>query len=275
MKMKLAYQTNTWGGVVGDPGGVTSIKDLYYLANGSTEDALRDIAESGYAGFELFDGNLMQYQDQLDQLKTLMRDTQLAMVGVYCGANFIYRDVLDEELDKIARVARVAAKCNATFLVVGGGAVRTRGIQETDYPRLGDALNSVVAIAEQEGLVATYHPHLGTCVESPDQLARLLPHTRIGLCPDTAHVQAGGGNPLDVIRRYADRVNYVHLKDIKQRQFVPLGEGEQDYRAILDALTASAYDGWITVELDAHPDPKRAAAASKAFLDQLSGTGAG
>ncbi len=25
--MKLGYQTNTWGGVVGHPGGVTSIKD--------------------------------------------------------------------------------------------------------------------------------------------------------------------------------------------------------------------------------------------------------
>ena len=56
--MKLAYQTNTWGGVFGHPAGVTSIKDLYYLANGSTEEALRDISSVGYAGFELFDGNL-------------------------------------------------------------------------------------------------------------------------------------------------------------------------------------------------------------------------
>ena len=42
--MKLAYQTNTWGGVFGHPAGVTSVKDLLYLANGSTEEAMRDIA---------------------------------------------------------------------------------------------------------------------------------------------------------------------------------------------------------------------------------------
>ena len=48
--MKLGYQTITWGGVFGHPAGVTSIKDLNYLANGSTEEAVREIAEAGYTG---------------------------------------------------------------------------------------------------------------------------------------------------------------------------------------------------------------------------------
>ena len=61
--MKIGYQTNTWGGVVGHPGGVTSIKDTYYLANGSSEQAIRDIGEVGYDGVELFDGNLMQFRN--------------------------------------------------------------------------------------------------------------------------------------------------------------------------------------------------------------------
>ncbi|MGG1680276.1 hypothetical protein ACIFOT_31900 [Neobacillus sp. NRS-1170] len=42
--MKLDYQTNTWGGIVEHPAGVTSVKELYYLAYGSTEEALKDIA---------------------------------------------------------------------------------------------------------------------------------------------------------------------------------------------------------------------------------------
>ena len=71
--MKLGYQTNTWGGVVGHPAGVTSVKDLYYLANGSTEEALNDIArEAGYKGFEMFDGNLMQYQDKPEEFIKLL-----------------------------------------------------------------------------------------------------------------------------------------------------------------------------------------------------------
>ena len=70
--MKLAYHTITWGGVVGHPGGVTSVKDSYYMANGSTEEALRDISDVGYPGFELFEGNLAQYADSEDELRTLM-----------------------------------------------------------------------------------------------------------------------------------------------------------------------------------------------------------
>ena len=42
--MKFAYHTNTWGGVWGHPAGVTSIKDLFYLSNGSTDEAAADIA---------------------------------------------------------------------------------------------------------------------------------------------------------------------------------------------------------------------------------------
>ena len=266
--MKLAYQTNTWGGVVGHPAGVTSIKDLYYLANGSTEEALRDIASAGYAGFELFDGNLIQYTDRKDELRSLMQSLHLEMVAVYSGANFIYPDVLGEELAKIEQVAQLATEFNATYLVVGGGAVRSTGTVEQDYRQLGQALDKVDDLAHKVGLVASYHPHLGTCVQAPEQLEKLFKYTGIGLCPDTAHVQAGGGDPAAIIRQHASRINYVHLKDIKQGVFVPLGQGEQNYSQILAALKDARYDGWITVELDSSPDPKQGAEISKAFLQR-------
>src|SRR3954452_5166565 len=80
--MRLAYQTNTWGGVVGHPAGVTSIKDLYYLTNGSTEEAIGDIAAAGYKGFELFDGNLMQFQDKKEDFQKLLVDYSLTFIGV-------------------------------------------------------------------------------------------------------------------------------------------------------------------------------------------------
>ncbi|GAC1359523.1 MAG: hypothetical protein NVS2B12_03350 [Ktedonobacteraceae bacterium] len=268
--MRLAYQTNTWGGVVGHPAGVTSIKDLYYLANGSTEQALRDIASVGYTGFELFDGNLVQYAERKDELKSLMQHLHLEMVAVYSGANFIFPDVLGEELARIEIVARLAAEFKATYLVVGGGAVRSTGIVEQDYQRMGQALEKVAYLAKQHGLITTYHPHLGTCVQSPDQLERLFKYTSIGLCLDTAHVQAGGGDPVALIRQHARRVNYIHLKDIKQGNFVPLGQGEQNYNQILAALKDAGYNGWITVELDSFPDPRQGAEISKAFLQQTS-----
>ena len=73
--MRLSYQTITWGGVVGHPVGVTSIKDLFYMANGSTEEALQDVAAAGYEGVEIFDGNLREYEDDPAVLKKMLADS--------------------------------------------------------------------------------------------------------------------------------------------------------------------------------------------------------
>jgi len=267
--MRLAYQTNTWGGVVGHPVGVTSIKDLYYLANGSTEDALRDIATAGYEGVELFDGNLMQYADAPADFSALLENGGLSLVGVYSGANFIFPDVLPEELWRIENAARVGSELGAEFLVVGGGAQRTTAVTDADYDNLGAGLDAVVEIAERHGLAATYHPHLSTIVETPDQVDKILERTSIGLCPDTGHVIAGGGDPAELISRHAARIPYVHLKDIDTEtgSFVPLGQGALDVDGVMGALTAAGYDGWITVELDAWDDPLAGAAASHRRLE--------
>src|SRR5439155_10349828 len=131
--------------------------------------------------------NLMQYADRKDELKSLMQSLQLEMVAVYSGANCIYSDVLGEELAKIEQVARPAAEFNATYLVVGGGAVRSTGTVEQDYQQLGQALEKVAELARELGLVPTHHRPLGTCVQAPDQLEKLFQYTGIGLCPDTAH----------------------------------------------------------------------------------------
>lgn len=267
--MKLAYHTITWGGVVGHPAGVTSVKDLSYLANGSTEEALREIAGAGYEGVELFDGNLMQYDGREDELRRLLRDLALELVAVYAGANFIYPEILDEELAKIEGGAVLAARLGATQLVVGGGAVRAAGIGDGDFGLLAQGLDRVVELAGRVGLTPSFHPHLGTCAIAPEQIARVFEQTAIGFCPDTAHLAAGGGDPAALIRAYGDRMPYVHLKDYAEGAFLPLGQGQLDWAAIFGALRNVGYDGWITVELDAYGGtPGAAATISRAFLGE-------
>jgi inosose dehydratase len=121
-------------------------------------------------------------------------------------------------------------------------------------------------------LVASYHPHLSTIVESPEELEQLLPRTQIGFCPDTAHLAAGGGDPAAVIRRYRDRLALVHLKDVRldPLEFLPLGQGSLDFADILSAVRETGYDSWLIVELDSYAgDPLEAAKISKAYLEQL------
>ncbi|NHN35031.1 sugar phosphate isomerase/epimerase family protein [Paenibacillus agricola] len=268
--MKLGYHTNTWGGVVGHPAGVTSIKDLFYLTNGSNEEALTDIHLAGYTGVELFDGNLVQYVNEPEKFKELLDKNQTELVAVYSGANFIYKDILDDELWRINEAAKMAKLFGAEHLVVGGGAIRASGIVNQDYLELAKGLERVAKIAEDHGLIASYHPHLGTIGQAPEQIERIFEYTSIHFCPDTAHLVAGGANLINLARKYIDRIKYVHYKDYADGSFLPLGKGALPLKELTDLLTANGYNGWITVELDAYDGhPKDAAVISKQYLDSV------
>lgn len=272
--MRLGYHSITWGGVTGDPVGVTSVKDLWYRAGGSMERALRDIAAAGYTGVEMFDGNVADYAGRPDELRGLLAETGLSLVSVYSGANFVYTDILADELSRIRRAAELAATFGAGQLVVGGGARRAAGTTDSDYDALGRALDRVADVAAEFGLTASYHPHLSTIVESPAELDKLMSRSRIGFCPDTAHLAAGGGDPAALIRRYPGRIRHVHLKDLRRDPFafMPLGQGELDFGDVLAAIGEAGYDGWLIVELDSYDgDPREAAEASRAFLATLPG----
>lgn len=271
--MRLGYPTITWGGVVGMPGGVTSVKDLFYLTAGSTAEAFRDIAAAGYTGTEVFDGNLLEFADEPGQFHDLIAETGLTLVGVYTGANFVFEEILDEEFSKITRAADLAATFGASRLVIGGGAQRVTGPRDGDFDRLASGLDRCTDIAAAAGLTATYHPHLGTLVETPEALEKVMALSSIRFCPDTAHLAGGGGDPAALIRRYGDRLAHVHLKDWHHatQRFLPLGEGDLDFADILSAIRETGYDEWLMVELDYYYDghPKAAAEISKRFLDRL------
>ena len=271
-RMRIGYSTITWGGVVGTAGGVTSVKDLFYRTNGSTAEAIRDISLAGYTGTEIFDGNLVDFADNPEQLLGWLRDAQLELVSVYTGANFIYGDIIDDELAKITRAAELAALFGAKRLVVGGGAKRSSGLRDGDFEALAAGLDRVVDIAAAHGLESSYHPHLGTIVEGPDDLGRLMSLSKIQFCPDTAHLAAGGADPEAMIRQHADRLAHVHLKDLDRAtmSFLPLGEGDLDFPGIIRAVREVGYDSWLMVELDSYDGhPRTAAEISRKYLEAL------
>jgi inosose dehydratase len=270
--MKIGYSTITWGGVVGTAGGVTSVKDLFYTAHGRTENALRDISAAGYAGTEVFDGDLLVHDEDPSRLRDWLSETNIELVSVYTGANFIYRDILGDELYKINRAAELAAKFGAQRIVIGGGAQRSGGCRDGDLEALASGLDRAAELVAAHGLDSSYHPHLGTLVETPSALAELLELSTIQFCPDVAHLAAGGGDPAQLIRLHSRRLAHVHLKDIDlaTTSFQPLGAGDLDFPDILTAIREAGYDDWLMVELDSFSGPPREAAEiSKRFLDNL------
>jgi inosose dehydratase len=269
--MRFGHHANSWGGVVGHPVGVTSIKDLFYLTPGDTLSTLGEVAAAGYEGVELFDGNLAEFADDSGALRDALQAHGLTLVGVYSGANLIFEDILGEELWRVRRACEWGAELGAEHLVIGGGAQRSEPATDTDYDRLATGLDEIARIADGHGLVASFHPHLSTIVESPEQIERLFDRTPIRFCPDTGHLQAAGGDPVELVRTYRDRIEYVHIKDLDaDGNFVPLGRGELDVGGVLGVLRDAGFDGWVTVETDGWDgDPGEGARASRARLEEL------
>lgn len=274
MDVRLAYHANCWGPLGGHAVGVTSIGQLTYVTFGDIDRALSEIAEVGYEGVELFDGNALDYPGGASALRSSLANAGLKLVGVYTGANFIFPDILNQEMGKIERAADVAAALSCEHFVVGGGARRLEGVAHGDYELLAAGLEKVVGLAASRGLKAHYHPHLSTIVEGPGEVDRIFSLTTIGFCPDTAHLAAAGGDVVAMVRKHRARISYVHLKGLRREPFAftPLDEGDLDNAAVIRELAATHYSGWIAAELDAWPDPKGGAARSLALIKQTMAT---
>ena len=67
-----------------------------------------------------------------------------------------------------------------------------------------------------EGLRPLHHSHVGGVFETEDEIIRLLDDLGpevIGFGPDTGHLRWAGIDPAPFIRRYADRLGGIHIKD--------------------------------------------------------------
>ena len=268
--MKLGYMTNAFGALVGAGGGVTNVKDVRYVTMVDDEEAIAKITSKGFKYIEIFDGNLSGYENDPEKFARILQKHNAQLLGVYIGAGFIYQDALEDELYRIDKVAMLAAKLGAKHIVLGGGAVRGKGILDSDYILLAKGLDKANEIVKKYGLIASYHPHLGSMAERPDQIHKLFALTDIPFCPDIAHLVAGGGDALELIKKYYDRIRYVHLKDWNKDEFVPLGKGLINLKEIISFLKEKQYTGDWLVEIDGYSGcPSEACETSCKFLHDV------
>ncbi len=144
--------------------------------------------------------------------------------------------------------------------------VRTaRDIPMEDYLRRA---NDVVKSAADYGVKVALHNHLGTRIQDPEELdvfMRKVPGAL--LLFDIAHYHAAGGDCVEVVKKYHDRLAAVHFKDIfykdksigldrwgERLRFCELGGGNAglDIEAIGKELMKFHYDKWVLIEHDTH-----------------------
>ncbi len=162
---------------------------------------------------------------------------------------------------------------------------RGRAPAAEDYRRSGRLLTELGRRTTDLGIALGYHNHMGNLGQSPHEVERVLDAADpsfVKLELDTAHWQAAGGNPAEAVARFAERLLFLHIKDLVRPapggapdsyRFVELGEGSVDFSAVFEALGRAGFDGWAVVELDPSPGatrtPLESGAVSKRYLERL------
>lgn len=267
---------------------------------------LDELAATGYVGTELGDWGFMPTEPGALRAELASRD--LTMLGAFVGVALDDEAAHAEGEERAVRTARLlAAVAGATppvlVLADANGGVPMREacagritpaqmLPDDRWPVYARGAERIArAVLEQARLRTVFHPHCAGWIETPDEIARLLALTDpalLGLCFDTGHYTYGGGDALDGLRRFGDRVGYVHFKDcsgtiaararadgwdyqeaVRQGVFCELGQGVVDFPAALAVLRRLGYDGWITVEQDVLAGmgtPKESAARNREYL---------
>ncbi len=272
------------------------------------ESVLADAQEVGFSGIEL--GGTFPRDPKV--LAPLLRRHQLDLVGGWYSASLLRRSA-DAEIEALQSHLALLKAMNCTVFILAETSNSIHGDQGRPLsatPRLADSmwhefgqkLTDVADYIEQAGLRVAYHHHLGTVVESQRDVDSFLEFTgrSVGLTLDTGHATLGGVDPLALIRSHPHRIAHVHCKDVRSRVFsqvqsgswsflrgvlsgmftVP-GDGDLEFRGVMQALAQIGYAGWIIVEAEQDPavaNPKSYAAlgfktlrreASAANLDKV------
>ena len=167
---------------------------------------------------------------------------------------------------------------------------------QEQWSRLSTGLNRLGKVANDGGMRLCYHHHMGTVVQTRAEVDRLLEMTDpalVNLLLDTGHLHWAGDDPLALARDHAKRIKHVHLKDIRDKVqdqaaknnwsfleavmegvFTVPGDGDIDFKPILESLSSSGFEGWLVVE--AEQDAKKAhpltyAKKARAYLRDIIG----
>ena len=232
----------------------------------------------GYRGIEGEYTIAELYAGRDDEFAAAMTRARVRLSALYSTTDLERAPEQWENTRKNLAAAAFCARHGAQVIVLGGTEARSKTPDDiAAYCAAATALGR--AIYETHGVRLAVHPHMGSLIESRDDIARVMDGTdpkALFLAPDTGHLLAAGCDPVEVCRTYADRIVHLHLKDYRpaasgQRgAFLPLGDGAVDFAGLIEVLRRRGFTGWMNVELDGGRgiDPEEAARRARTFLEQ-------
>ena len=256
------------------------------------EQVLAEIAQAGYAGAPAGPPG----ERTAEQIQTLFAQHNLKPAPGYLGADFWRAEQRDSILDRAHRYAVLMRElgCSELYVAAGGfntylassGRSRSQlaghvapsdAMTNAEYQTFADTLNQVGEITLREGVRSCFHNHVGSVIETRDEIDRLLAlldPSLVFLGPDTGHLAWAGADPVAFTRDYAARIKTIHVKDVDEavRQrgqaqewdygtfasngiFAELGEGDVDFPSIFSILQEAGFAGWVIAETDVTQKP--------------------
>jgi inosose dehydratase len=266
---------------------------------------LRDCAAAGYTGIELGPIGFMPEDPTI--LADALAGHGLELIGGVVFRPFHDPAAWDDVLDAAVRTCRALTAHGARHLVLidsisprraptAGRASEAEQMDPAEWRAFRERIATVARIGTEDyGLTVGIHAHAAGFLDFELELERLLGEVDeriLGLCFDTGHHCYAGYDPVAFLRRHAERVRYMHFKDIdpvvKARVvanrtgfyeacgegiFCNLGTGEVDFAAVRDVLLGAGFEGWCTVEQDCDPTldvrPVEDARANRDYLRSI------
>ncbi len=297
MSLKIANAPCSWGVIEGIEG------ERYDYVR-----VLNEIAATGYSGTELGDWGFMPTDPVA--LTGELAARKLDLLASWVSVKLHDASQHEQSADDCVRTAKLLAAVGGkdNFIVLGNDPyadpVRTQyagritpelGMSEDQWQVFAKGANTIARrVMDETGLRTVFHHHIGTWIETPAETQRLMDMTDasiLGLVFDTGHWRFSGGDEVQGIRQFKDRIWHVHFKDhqpgvahqsrlqgwdgptsVGNGVFCELGQGDVNFPAVIDALREIGYSGWIVVEQDVLPGmgtPKDSAQRNRDYIKQL------
>jgi inosose dehydratase len=267
------------------------------------EQCVSEMALAGFTGSEI--GN--KYPKDPEVLKKALDLRGISICNAWFSS-FLTTRPLEETVDAFIKHRDFLYEVGARVI---GAAEQGHSIQgmmdvpvlagkpcftDEEWKRLADGLNELGRLAKEKGMVLTYHHHMGTGVQTFEEIDRLMDMTDAGyvyLLFDTGHLVFSDVDAEAVLRKYVKRVRHVHLKDVrkevlekvkkenwsflkavKEGVFTVPGDGMINYDPLFKILAENGYAGWLVVEAEQDPskaDPLEYAIKARRFIREKTG----
>ena len=169
-------------------------------------------------------------------------------------------------------------------------------MDDREWKLLAEGLNKLGKIAKDKGMTLTFHHHMGTVVQTEEEIDRFMEMVDpelVFLLFDSGHLSFAIIDPEKVLKKYVNRVRHVHLKDIRREMveksrnerwsflkgvregvFTVPGDGDVDFAPIFKILEEAGYEGWVVVEAEQDPakaNPLEYAKKARAYIAEKTG----